>query len=290
MRTGPLAYVIVAALAVALVAVTLTVVANNQVSDRKAEKASLESQLAQAQADANRLKAFADFASVQQTREQTVSSLAQSRFDWERVLRELAIVIPPDVWLTNLNAAVAPGVSLGSSSSSTTSSAGSSVGTEGIAGPSLQIEGCAKGHDAVAAFIASLRDVDGVTRVTVVSSDRPDPSTSGSSASAPTPGSSEGCSARHFVSQFQVVAAFDAVQLGAASGSSSAAPSTPTAQTPTTTSSSTSASQATASTPDKNQVADAQHLLQQQKDSAAQKSDKGRKAVSTFIPGAGSTP
>ena len=109
MRTGPLAYVVVAVLAVGLVAVTLTVVASNQVSDRKAEKASLESQVAEAQAAATRVQSFADFASVQQTREQTVSTLAQSRFDWERVLRELAIVIPDDVWITSLNATVSAG-------------------------------------------------------------------------------------------------------------------------------------------------------------------------------------
>ena len=73
---------------------------SNQISDRKAEKSSLESQLSTAQAEADRTKSFADFAALQLSREQTVASLAQSRFDWERVLRELAIVIPHDVWLT----------------------------------------------------------------------------------------------------------------------------------------------------------------------------------------------
>jgi hypothetical protein len=46
MRTGPLAYVIVGVLAVGLVAVTATVLIGNQVTDRKAEKASLEVQVA----------------------------------------------------------------------------------------------------------------------------------------------------------------------------------------------------------------------------------------------------
>ena len=30
----------------------------------------------------------------------TVTSLADSRFDWERVMRELSLVLPADVWLT----------------------------------------------------------------------------------------------------------------------------------------------------------------------------------------------
>ena len=46
MRTGALSYVIVAVLAVALLAVTGLVLTSNQVSDRKAEKSGLESQLA----------------------------------------------------------------------------------------------------------------------------------------------------------------------------------------------------------------------------------------------------
>ena len=49
------------------------------------------------------------------------TSLAQSRFDWERVLRELAIVIPEDVWLTNLTATVSPEVQLDDSGSSSSS-------------------------------------------------------------------------------------------------------------------------------------------------------------------------
>ena len=43
---------------------------------------------------------------------QTVSSLAQSRFDWERVLRELSLVIPEDVWLVKVTGTVSPAVDL----------------------------------------------------------------------------------------------------------------------------------------------------------------------------------
>ena len=169
-----------------------------------------------AQAEADRTKSFADFAALQLSREQTVASLAQSRFDWERVLRELAIVIPHDVWLTSLNASVSQDAATSSASSS--SSSGSSAGSESITGPSLQIEGCAGGHEAVARFLAALGDVDGVTRVSVLKSDRPDLASSGEAATAASSGTaagSEGCSSRDFVSQFEVVAAFDAVQIDA---------------------------------------------------------------------------
>ena len=278
MRTGALAYVVVAVLGLALLTITGSVLIGNQISDRKTEKSSLESELSTAQAEADRTKSFADFAALQLSREQTVASLAQSRFDWERVLRELAIVIPHDVWLTSLNASVSQDAATSSASSS--SSSGSSAGSESITGPSLQIEGCAGGHEAVARFLAALGDVDGVTRVSVLKSDRPDLASSSAATtggSSGTAAGSEGCSSRDFVSQFEVIAAFDAVQIDAATQgiAPTTTPTTPT--TPTTDSG-------------QSQVADAGQQLQQQKDSAAQKTEKGRKAVDTFIPGTGAAP
>jgi Tfp pilus assembly protein PilN len=221
-RTGALSYVIVAVLAVALLGVTGVVLTNNQISDRKAEKAGLEGQLAEAEAQAKRVSSFANFASLQQAREQTVATLAQSRFDWERVLRELAIVIPEDVWLTHLTATVSPEVQLEDSGSASSSSGVSGLDT--VQGPSLQIEGCGDGHEAVARFLAALRDIDGVTRVSVLSSDRPDPSsaTEGSSAGA----AAGDCATRDFISKFSIVAAFDAVQVSASTQETATPPAT----------------------------------------------------------------
>jgi Tfp pilus assembly protein PilN len=279
MRTGSLAYVVVAVLGLALLAVTGIVLTNNQISHRTSEKSSLESQVSAAQAQADRTRSFADFAALQLAREQTVASLAQSRFDWERVLRELAIVIPHDVWLTSLNASVSHDAASASASSS--SSSGSSAGSESITGPSLQIQGCAGGHEAVARFLAALGDVDGITRVSVLKSDRPDAGSLGGTAMADSSGTaagSEGCSSRDFVSQFEVVAAFDAVQVDPVT--QGIAPTTPTTQTGT----------STTTAADQSQVADAEQQLRQQKDSAAQKTAKGRNAVDTLIPGAGTGP
>jgi Tfp pilus assembly protein PilN len=271
-RTGVLSYVIVAVLAVALLGVTGVVLTNNQVSERKAEKAELESQVAEAEARARRVSAFADFASLQQAREQTVETLAKSRFDWERVLRELAIVIPDDVWLSNLTATVSPEVQLQSSGSSSDSSADLSS----VVGPSLRIQGCSTGHEAVAGFLAALRDIDGVTRVSVLSSDRPDPSspTGGSG------GASGDCRTRSFISKFGIVVAFDAVQIGASTEGTEVPPPT----------SETTASAAEASSADQSPVADGQRQLEEQKQSTAQRTRKGREDASTFIPGAVTAP
>jgi Tfp pilus assembly protein PilN len=273
LRTGILGYVIVAVLAVALAGVTLVVLTGNQISARKAEVATLETQVAQAQARAQQLSRYQQFASLQQARQETVSSLAKSRFDWERVLRELAIVIPEDVWLTDLT-----GSASGDSSSSSSGSSSSSA-TGQIQGPSLDMHGCASSHDAVATFLASLRDIDGVTRATVMSSDAQDTSgasATGSDASAGSTGAGGGtCTGRGQVVSFEIVVAFD--------NAGAVAESTPPS----------SSSDSTTPTSTSSQVSDGVQQLNQQADSAAKQTDKAQKAAgtaSTFVPGTGSTP
>lgn len=267
LRAGPLSYVIVAVLTVALLGVTLVVLTSNQISDRKAEKTRLQAEVTAAQARAKQLSAFAQFAALQQARQATVTSLATSRFDWERVLRELAIVIPNDVWLTELTATASA-----DSASTTSSSATSSAGTEGILGPSLDIQGCGQGHDAVASFLAAVPDIDGVTRVTVISSQRSDSSDGTTSTSATAAAGAAGACSGNGVSTFELVAAFDNAQTSAAGTSSTAPP--------------------TLDSAESTQVADGRKQLQQQNDSTNSQISKahGAEADNTFIPGTGTTP
>lgn len=196
MRSGPLAYIVVGALFAVLLGVTLLVVTDNQISDRKAEIASLESQTATVRARAQALSAYTQFQSVSEQRTATITSLADSRFDWERVMRELALVLPDDVWITNLSATSSP---------NTSSEGGASVSLRsGIAGPALELTGCASGQEAVAGFVQALKDIDGVTRVGMQASSLGDSSGGESSSTA-----SAGCETKDSA-QFQMVAGFDA--------------------------------------------------------------------------------
>jgi Tfp pilus assembly protein PilN len=194
-RSGPLAYVIVGALAAAVIGVAVLAVTDNQISESKAEIATLEDERAQVEARAQALDAYTQFHALREQRTATVSSLADSRFDWERVMRELALVLPSDVWLTNLTGTASPGVSVDGASSVTLRST--------IPGPALELTGCATSQDAVAGFVQALKEVDGVTRVGVESSTLPSGSSGGASASAT-------CQTRDFIAQFQMGAAFDA--------------------------------------------------------------------------------
>lgn len=234
-RSGPLAYIVIGALVAALLGVTLLVVTENQISDREAEVARLEAENAAAQARAARFTAYTQFHQIRDQRVATVTSLADSRFDWERVMRELALVIPKDVWLTNLTGTVTPGVQVDGG-------AGISSLRDAAPGPALEIVGCASGQDAVARFISDLKDIDGVTRVGVQSSELPSGSSGttgggGSSASSDSNASSASgtCQTRNFIAQFQIVASFDAAPIPTtdAAATSTAAPAPTTTTTPT---------------------------------------------------------
>jgi Tfp pilus assembly protein PilN len=218
MRTGNLAYVLVGGLAVLLLAVIATALTSKQISDKESEKQGLEQELVQATARADSLKAFADFRAVQETRAATVSSLAQSRFDWERVIRELALVLPADVQLIALSGSV--------SAEAQAPDSGGVALRASIPGPALELTGCAPGQDAVAALIAALEDIDGVTRVGLASSERAD-ETAGTAGGGATSGDGEedqDCRVADFISKFQIVVAFDAVPTP---GTATAAPSVP---------------------------------------------------------------
>ena len=90
-----------------MAAVVLT---NNELGERKSEAAKLEGEDAVAAARAQRLSVYTNFRSLSEARVQTVSELADSRFDWERVMRELSLVLPDDVWLVELTATASSSV------------------------------------------------------------------------------------------------------------------------------------------------------------------------------------
>lgn len=197
-RSGPLAYIVVGALAAAVLGVTMLAVTDNQIADSKAEITMLESEKTSVEARAQALSAYTQFHGLRQQRVATVAGLADSRFDWQRVMRELALILPDDVWLTNLTGTAAPGVSV---------EGAASVGLRsGIAGPALEMSGCASSQDAVAGFVQALKEIDGVTRVGMQSSALGGSGEGASSGSA----ASGTCQTRDFIAQFQMVVAFDA--------------------------------------------------------------------------------
>lgn len=269
LRTGHLVYVLTAGLVLLLLGIVAVTLTGKQVDDRTAQKASLQQELDRATAQAQNLNEFVTFRQVQESRASTISSLAQTRFDWPRVMHELALVLPSNIELSSLTGTASPSVQLQSESSS-----GSDSNLRGqVAGPALEMVGCAPSQDAVAGFVASLEDIDGVTRVGMSSSKLPDLNSSGFTGepgNEPSTGSTAAgdCQSGPTIVKFQIVAAFDAVPAPSTDATS------PTAPPP-----------AAPATDDDQQVADAQAQENVQRASVRVQTSKAEKAKATLIPG-----
>jgi Tfp pilus assembly protein PilN len=215
LRSGPLVYVLLAALLVVLAGVTALVLTGNQISEREGEVARLEREDALALARVERLAAYTQFQALSEQRTATIASLADSRFDWERVMRELALILPSDAWLVSLTATATPEVSV--------DGGGGGEGGAGLrsaaAGPALEISGCAKGQEAVAGFVTALKDIDGVTRVGIQSSELAEKEVGGGGDGG---GGGSDCRTREFIAKFEIVVAFDAAPVPAVAGAEAA--------------------------------------------------------------------
>lgn len=241
------AFAVLGVLAFCVVALAAYVLANNTVKDRKAELATATAQAATVTQQAAALKPYADFAAQAQERVQTVRDLAASRFDWEQAFRDIARVVPGAVTLSNLNASI----------SSTSGGAGGSL-RSAIAAPAIELIGCTNGGQRdVATLLSRLRNVDGVTRVSLSKSDKPDLQPSGTAAATTTGagGTGNGCTGRApsfdvvvFFERSKVPASVDDVSVAGSSGASGGTATTTAASSASGTSTTTAAPAATPTT------------------------------------------
>ncbi len=155
---GP--FVVLGVLAACVAGAAGYVLTTNTISQRQAD---LDAVTAQQQAIAGQiaqLKPFADFEALAAGRATTVKDIAESRFDWDQALRDLARAVPQDVTLKSLEGSV----------SAAAGGAGAVRGA--ISAPAITLQGCAPGQTQVARLMARLRNIDGVTRVSLSKSDK----------------------------------------------------------------------------------------------------------------------
>jgi Tfp pilus assembly protein PilN len=151
-------YAAIGILAVALLMIVAYVVTNNGINDAESKTATAQAEQAEAQARIGQLQAFGDFASLKASRESAVKGVAQARFDYERLMREMALVLPHNTYLTAFQSG--PG-------GATAATAGTSS-----TGPSVTVTGCAPSHPAVATAIVRLRKLHNVEDVDLKSSQK----------------------------------------------------------------------------------------------------------------------
>lgn len=141
------------------------VLTNNGIKDAHTKTASAQAEQQAAQARIGQLQAYGDFAALKTSREQAVKGVALTRFDYERLMREIALVLPHNTYLTNLTGGA--GVA---TAATTTASTGAVTAT----GPTISLTACAPSHPGVATAIVRLRKLHNITDVNLKSSTKGD--------------------------------------------------------------------------------------------------------------------
>jgi Tfp pilus assembly protein PilN len=161
-------YAAVGALVVLLLMVLLYVVTNNGIKDAQNKTAKAQAEQQAAQARIGQLQAYGDFAALKVSREQAVAGVAKVRFDYERLMREVALVLPHNTYLTTFSATGGGGAS-------------ATAGTATASGPTVNVSGCAPSHPGVSVAIVRLRKLHNVQDVELKSSTK----AAGSTATTP---------------------------------------------------------------------------------------------------------
>jgi Tfp pilus assembly protein PilN len=162
---GGSSYVVLGVLAALLLAVFAYVVTSNQVNSRAAGIAEAEAEATRAEARAASFGSFQQFAQIKSARVASVKALADTRFDWERLMRELALVLPSGSSLTAVTASSGEVVS---ATAPSTTSAPATPTTPGA--PTLALTGCATSQRRVAVILVRLRQLHRAVDVQLVDS------------------------------------------------------------------------------------------------------------------------
>src|SRR3954471_6473856 len=158
-------FVLLGVLGALLVGVLAYVLTLNSINSSKTKITEATVEAARLNDQANSLGPYGDFAKIKAERVASVKQLAEGRFDYERMVRELAHVLPGDVWLVKASVsslgdpAAAPGPATrappapgAAPSPPPAASAAPAPGAPAVpaAGPTLKLEGCARDQGQVA--------------------------------------------------------------------------------------------------------------------------------------------
>ena len=152
------AYVVLGVLGVLLVMALAYVMTSNGVNDKTSKAAKAQQEAEALEAQASQLDSFTDFAQVKEQRLAAVVAAAETRFDWERLIRELSRVMPAGSWLQTTQASV-----LGDPNEAAVATADPAALTP--SGPSATLVGCTPKQSEVAKILVRLRSLHRVVDV-----------------------------------------------------------------------------------------------------------------------------
>ncbi|MGH2848914.1 MAG: hypothetical protein ACRDL0_23425 [Thermoleophilaceae bacterium] len=159
---GKGAYAVLSVLGVLLAMVAAYVLSSNQVTERENRAAAASAEADRLEAEAASRADYTDFAQIAQTRLASVAGVAATRFDWERLMREVSLIMPAGSWLQSADASVS-----GAAGSEAAPAATTTTSSVTPAGPSATFVGCTPKQSDVARMMVRMRQMHRVADVTL---------------------------------------------------------------------------------------------------------------------------
>ena len=151
------AYVLIGALVTLLALVGAYVLTANSATDKQNKASAAKAEAARLEAQVSQQGSYTNFADIKKTRLASVISVADGRFDWERLMRELSRVMPANSWLQSADASVSGEVG----GEATTTESGLPVAPT----PKANLVGCTPDQQDVARMMVRMRQIHRVTDV-----------------------------------------------------------------------------------------------------------------------------
>jgi Tfp pilus assembly protein PilN len=153
------AYVVIGVLVTLLAMVAGYVLTSNKATQNKNDAAAAKAEADSLEAEIAQRGAFTNFSQIKETRLASVSGVAATRFDWERLMRELSRVMPSGSWLQTTDASVTGDVA---GAEAATPVAGTTVAAPE---PKANLVGCTPDQSDVARMMVRMRQLHRVSDV-----------------------------------------------------------------------------------------------------------------------------
>jgi Tfp pilus assembly protein PilN len=159
---GKSSYVVLGVLGVLLALVAAYVLTSNQATERKNKATVASAEADRLEAEAAKRADYTDFAQIAQTRRLSVAGVAATRFDWERLMREVSLIMPSGSWLQSTDASVA-----GDDDAEVQPTDPTTATSIPAASPTATFVGCTPKQSNVARMMVRLRQMHRVVDVTL---------------------------------------------------------------------------------------------------------------------------
>jgi Tfp pilus assembly protein PilN len=151
---GKTAPIVLGVLGALLVMVVVYVLTSNTITERKSDAKTASAEADRLEARAGKQTGYTDFAQIAVTRTQSVASVAATRFDWERFMRELSRVMPSGSWLQSADASVK-----GDPTSGASTALPADPSALATPAPAANLVGCTPDQEDVARMMVRLRQL-----------------------------------------------------------------------------------------------------------------------------------